>query len=173
MTRSGALRDYAVVHRYSLVALSNYGPMSRSIANKVAALTAKMKNKGVTERCAAFGNVEPTFPESVTAVRNHVRSALTSLPAPTDVHRPTLIIDVSGSMSSVLPDDENGYWKGVWGAIGETGMPILMTAQGFQQEYTGVHSIDAARLSRKHLQDTALRMEDVDPNRRKRALSHH
>ncbi len=167
---SRALRDYAVVHKDSFVALANYGPMSKAIAEEVAALAASMNDEGVAERYAAFGHVEPTFPESVGALRNQIRSVISSLPPPTSLRRPTLIVDVSASMSNLLPDAEQGYRKGVWGAIEETGMPLLLTAQGFQQEYAEAESVDAARLSRTHLQRGALSMKELDPNRRKGAL---
>ena len=64
---SRALRDYAVVHTNAVVALANYGPMPSTVTAELAALTAKMKDKRVIERCKAFGNVEPTYPASVLA----------------------------------------------------------------------------------------------------------
>ena len=167
---SRALRDYAVVHKDSFVALANYGPMSKAIAEEVAALAASMSDEGVAERCAAFGHVEPTFPESVGALRNRIRSTISLLPPPPSLRRPTLIIDVSASMSDLLPDAEQGYRKGVWGAIEETGMPLLLTAEGLLAEFAGERSVEAAKLSRNHLQPGALSMEEVDHNRRKGAL---
>ena len=54
--------------------------MSKAIAEEVAALAASMNDEGVAERYAAFGHVEPTFPESVGALRNQIRSVISSLP---------------------------------------------------------------------------------------------
>jgi hypothetical protein len=164
-----ALYDYAAVHKESLVSLVNYGPMSKSIDTAVAAIAAEREVEGLAERCTAFGNVEPMFPDNIRKVREHIRQAIRELAA-ADMTPPTLIVDVSYSMSLLLPETMNSALPELWGALAKSRMPMIFVADGFERVYPGSPSADVVQLTRSHLQSTALRLGEFEASRRKGAV---
>lgn len=158
-----ALRDYAAVHTDALVGLANYGSVTANIDKTVAALAAKMHDKDLVTRCAAFGNVEPSFPRSVDALCDHMRSAIPEPEPDAPVLSATLLVDVSQSMLTVLPPLEER--ADLWSNLQLTRMSVVFAADGFNFDAEGISGNEVGMLARTHLQHSAFAMAQIEPSR--------